>query len=133
MSIYSNDQIVSNWLYGEVMMRINDLYADLMEPSEFSDDETRTNTTTGNYQDPFWRSDEIGEWDGDEEEVAKYANSQLEEVYAELGIFGNGGIYNYYIAQEWAEFVEKAEGIIEDFHQNDAYEKLCECYEKYVR
>ena len=125
--IYTDQQINENWLYGEVMAEINDLYEEFGEPQEF--DGTPKSTTTGNQRGPFWNPHEIGDWDGDEDIVADRANELLNEVYAGISVYGNGGIYHYYRSEEFSEFQDQAEELIDEFHARDAYNRLCDSWE----
>ena len=125
MELYTAETRAENPLYESVMEDINELYEEMNEPDEFADDETRR-TTTGNQTAPYWNSHEIGDWDGDEENVADEAQEQLNAVYEGLGLGGNGGISHYYRTAEWAEFVESAKKIIDDYHATDAFTALCE-------
>lgn len=122
--IYSNYQIENNALYNTVMEEINALWYEVGQPVEFYSDENRR-TTTGNHATPFWNADNIGDWDGREDDAAAYANTALEEVFDALGLMGNGGIVHAYRCDEWARFQEAAQEIIDEFHARGAFEKLC--------
>ena len=129
MKIYNEDTISNNDFYGGVMVEINELYETMGEPDEFPRGETRR-ATTGNHADPYWDSNTIGDWDGDEDEVAEWAQDQLNDVYHGLGMGGNGGICHYYTSPKWDDFVCAAEEIIDAFHEV-AYNDLCDNYEDY--
>lgn len=121
--IYTPQQIKKNQLYGNVMKEINELHKLCHIPVEFNNEKRRT--TTGNQCNPFWDAGSIGDWDGDEDEVAETAQNLLNEVYSGLGLGGNGGIMHYYRSSEWADFVELAEEIIDNYHNTNAYDNLC--------
>lgn len=123
--LFSDSDIKKNALYGSVMSRINDLFVKCNQPTHIQHGKPE-NTTTGSYKDPYWDAGSIGEWDGKEEAVAEYANSALEEVFDGLGLYGNGGISRYYSTPEWDEFANQAWEIIENYHQQGAYETLCD-------
>jgi len=128
--IFTPEQIAENWLYDDVMREINNLHDELGEPEEFENGENRR-ATTGNYRNLTWNSGDIGEWDGDEEFVAAQANDMLSVVYRGLGYDYSGGISHYYASARWNDFTEQADAIIDSFHENDAYEKMCDNYEKF--
>lgn len=125
--IYGDRAIAENKLYGGLMSNINELYGKMGNPSEFCAGEIKTSTTTGDYNDDYWDSDEIGDFNGDEDQAADFANAQLEVVFDGLRLSGNGGISHYYLSEEWADFVEQALDLLEDYHsENIAYDFLCE-------
>lgn len=126
MAIYTEEQIDRNKLYNEVMQDINDLYSRHGDPVEFETDETRR-TTTGTHRKPVWAAGNIGDWDGNEEEVAESANEDLAIVHDGLNLMGHGGIYCRYSRPEWIEFVEAALDILAEYHSTEAYDVLCGC------
>ena len=120
--LYTQTEINENPLYNGVMVDINKLHDDYNCPTEFDNGETRK-TTTGNYISPFWNAITIGDWD-DGKEVVDKMNEYLDTVHHPLGLMGNGGITHFYRSEKWTEFVIEAKDIIDDFHNENAFEKL---------
>ena len=107
-------------LFAELKKDIESLYKKMGSPDELANEHIRT--TTGNSDEPFWTSSDIGDWDGHEELVAEWANAQYEEI---LSLSGNSGIHYYNTTPEWDAFAEEAKKLIDE-DLTTAFERLCE-------
>lgn len=117
--IYTQHEIDNNPLYGNLMRCINDLYEEYGRPRELAD--ARWRTTCGQYVNPPWESDAIGDWGGDEERIADQANTWWEQFARPLGLHG---IRHAYTTREWEAFIEKAIELYEE-DRDEAFNRLC--------
>lgn len=127
MTVFTIDQIKNNPMYADVMRVINDLYIEHKKPDVFSSSiSTAEDTTTGNIADEHWQPGDIGDWEGNENNAAMYANNHLNAVFAGLKLFGNGGITYYHTTEKWQKFVATAREVIDEYHNSgEAYDWLC--------
>lgn len=123
MAIYTDEEIVKNWLYAPVMESINALYEECGKPEP-----PCSGPTTGGPLDNRFESDGIGDWGGKEEEVAEWANLRREEVLNAL----NMGSYPYYYQSEsWGDFANAAYMLVLEFDTYEAFTRLCDKWEEY--
>lgn len=100
-------------VYASLMDSIDELYFNMGEPEEIQ--EGKPDTTTGNYNDEYWDPCSIGDHDGEEDNVAYALNAQLDVVISPLGL---DGVRHYYTTTKWDEFVEQAQNLIDEYHNN---------------
>jgi len=119
MAIYTEKMINDNWLYADLMDEINELYEQMGSPEA-----PNAGPTTGGPLDDKFLAHEIGEWYGDEEMVARWANDRRDELLTGLNL----GSFPYFKeTQEWIEFQDAAWRLFQDYDcSNDPYEKLCD-------
>lgn len=120
-ALFTDKQIRENPLYAKLMHELNSTYSYFGHP----DSPSESGPTTGSNFREYWQSDNIGDWEGNECEVADWANEKLDEVYAGIYRCGNGGISYFHQSDDWSDFDESAMYRIEAFHNAFAFDILC--------
>jgi hypothetical protein len=117
MAIFTATDIKRNWLYAPVMEEINELHDEMGAP------EAPSGGPVANGElEAHWESDAIGDWRGDEESVAEWANDRREEVLDALNM---GPSPYYHQSDEWSGFANQAYNLVREFEAYDAFERLC--------
>lgn len=119
--IYTEYQIETTPLFANVMEEINALHEELMQP-EPPLSATTENRSYDRLYGRFFTDDTVGDWNGQEEEVAMSAQSQLETVLNGI----NRGRYVLYErgSDIWEEFEEEAATIVNDDLDYDVYDRM---------
>lgn len=120
MAIYSELEISENVMYGPLMADINQLHANMLSPSGGVDGEyaalfgSDIHATVGSAVPPFWTLDKGLSVDG-----SITAQNELNQVFRGLGLSGNGGISKVWTSMQWDAFVDEAEVLLLEYHNQD--------------
>ncbi|HEB94309.1 MAG TPA: hypothetical protein ENI94_12790 [Gammaproteobacteria bacterium] len=118
MAIFTDTEIQNNWLYAPVMEQINELHEKMGTPEA-----PNSGPTTGGPLSSVYAADSIGDWGGNEEYVADWANARREEV---LNALNMGSYPYYYQSDDWTEFANQAYILVMEFDTYDAFQRLCD-------
>jgi hypothetical protein len=121
VTIFSEQDISSSLVYGELMEKINLLHNRMGEPTMGVRGPTTEVKGFDAHEGRRWEEEKIGDWKGvDAGKVSRLLQEEYESVLdaVNLGRFP----YYYHQGDAWEEFEDEVYGIILDFNEGRAWE-----------